>query len=111
MEVITRKVVTVIEYIEITRRPATVVPTAQTRVEPTPPPPSLQPAPPSQPAQPAQQPRKGDIVEYYSKAGRRGEYRVHTIAQEGTRVQLKGYNRKTGFWVDAAQCHYLRRSW
>lgn len=97
-EMILRKVTVVETYIEITRKPeAPAVTPRVVEVERKP-----------TTGQPA---RKGDIVEYYSQAGRRGEYRVNTVGQDGGRVELKGYNRKSGFWVDAAKCRFLRRSW
>lgn len=98
MTTITRTITTV-EYVEITRTASEAPPIKATIVEPT------------RIVPPASAPRKGDIVEYYSQAGRRGEYRVSIVGQDGIRVELKGYNRKNGFWVDSAKCRFLRRAW
>ncbi len=59
-----------------------------------------------------QRPMRGDIVEYISKAGRRGEYRVISVNDTGTHVVLRRYNaRDQGFVVAAAMCRYLRKTW
>lgn len=92
-------------YVEVIRQPvATPAPVTARVVEPDP-----------RALPQGQQPRIDDLVEYTSKGGRTATYRVFwvgAIQRDGEviqRVGLKGYNRKNGFFVDAAECTYKGR--
>ncbi len=86
-------------YVEVTRRPAAEPAPVTARV--------VEPAPRSIPA--PQRPRIDDLVDYTSAANRTATYRVFWVSEDGSRVGLKGYNRKNGFFVDAAACTYKGR--